>query len=383
MNRSYAAVIIVVVLLAIGVIAVSGVLSPSQSSNSQSSTSIASSGSSGPSTGSTGTSSSSSSSAVASGGSEGTFSMLATDPPTTASGVSKIYLQYGGEDVHSAGSAAASGWVGLNSSGTIELTSLVNTTQTIASTKIKSGAYDMVRLDVTSVTVLYNSENYTAHCCGLSQITANMTSQAQVNSSAPSAAVIDMSTVVVNSGNSTQPQFLFSASATAAVVPSSDLSASLTIGAKADFSSEPWWGQLVVRSAATLEITSANMTSNSLSLTVRNTGGSNATLRLVTITPESVSGGAVIMPPTLTGSATFVVAQNGTLSSYAQTSLQTLILGPGVNLAAGSSATLTYSGTIQLGRSGLLSVTGVLQGQQYLVTVISGSSAASLAVVAG
>ena len=71
--------------------------------------------------------------------------MLATDPPVAASGVSKVYLEYSGEDVHTAGSAAASGWVGLNSPGTIELTSLVNATQTIASTKIKSGSCDMAQ----------------------------------------------------------------------------------------------------------------------------------------------------------------------------------------------------------------------------------------------
>ena len=46
-------------------------------------------------------------------------------------------------------------------------------------------------------------------------------------------------------------------------------------------------------------------------------------------------------------------------------------------------ATLTYKGTIQLGKSGLLTVTGVLQGQQYLITVISSDSAASLVVMAG
>jgi len=308
--------------------------------------------------------------------------MLATDPPVAASGISKIYLQYNGEGVHSAGSASASGWVRMNSEGAVELTSLANTTQTIASSKIKSGAYDMARLDVTSVAILYDGENYTASVPS-DQLTASMNSQAQVNSSSPCAAVIDLHTVVVNAGNSTHPQFLFSASADAAVIPSSDVSASLTVGAKTDFHSQSWWSQLIVRSAPALLITSANMTSNSMSLTVRNTGDSNTTLRLVTITPASVSGGAGILPPALTGSATFIINGDGTLSSSTQASLQTLLLGPGVNLAAGSSATLTYSGTIQLGKSGLLTATGVLQGQQYLVTVISGDSAASLVVAAG
>jgi len=125
------------------------------------------------------------------------------------------------------------------------------------------------------------------------------------------------------------------------------------------------------------------MTSDSLSLIVRDTGGSNTTLRLVTITPVTVAGGGGSLPPTLTGSATFLINQNGSLSSSTQASLQTLLLGPGVNLGGGSSTTLTYNGTIQLGKSGLLTATGVLKGEQYLVTVISGDSAASLVVVAG
>ena len=384
MNRTYAAAAVVVIVLAIGVIAISGALSPAAPSGSQSS-SAASSSSGVALTSSTGASSSSSSisssGAGASGGSQGSFSMLATDPPITASGVSKVFLQYSGEDVHSTGSASANGWVGLNSSGTIEVTSLVNTTQAIASAKIKSGTYDMARLDVTSVKVLYNNQNYTASVPS-GNLTANMSSHAQVNASSPSAAVIDLRTVVVNAGNSSNPQFLFSASAGAVVVPSSDVSASLTVGAKVDFHTQPWWSQLVIRSTATLHVSSANMTSNSLSLKVTDTGGSNTTLRLVTITPVSASAGGTL-PSTLAASATFLVDQNGSLSSSTQASLQTLLLGPGLNVGAGSSTTLTYSGAIQLGKGGLLNVTGVLKGQEYLVTVISSDTAASIMVVAG
>jgi trimeric autotransporter adhesin len=394
MKASYIAAIVIVIVLVVGAVALSGAMSPSTSSKSTQSSTTASPSISGTSASSTltGTSSASTSSSTSSAshtlstvgasGSQGTFSMLATDPPITASGVSKVYLQFSGEDVHTATSAAASGWVGLNSSGTIELTSLVNTTQTIASGTIKSSAYDMARLDVTSATVLYNGKNYTANVPS-DQLTANMDSQAQVNSSTASAAVIDLHTVVMNAGNTTQPQFLFSASAKATVVPSSDLSVSLTIGAKTDFHTQPWWNSFILQSTASIQITSANVTSNSLSLIVKNSGGANTTLRLVTITPVSVAAGATILPPTLTGSATFLINQDGTLSSSTQASLQSIVQGPGLNVAAGSSTTLAYTGTIQLGKSGLLTITGLLQGQQYLVTVVSTDSAASLLVVAG
>jgi hypothetical protein len=89
------------------------------------------------------------------------------------------------------------------------------------------------------------------------------------------------------------------------------------------------------------------------------------------------------LPPTLSGSATFVVNQDGTLSSSTQTSQQALFGGPGMNLATGASATLSYTGTVQVRKGGLLTGTGVIQGERYLVTVISSDSAASLVVAAG
>jgi hypothetical protein len=374
MNRSYTAVIVVLIIVAVGAIALSGALSPSNPSGSQSS---------GSSTSSATSSGSSSAAGGPSGGSQGTFSMLATDPPVYASGVSKIYVQFSGEDLHSVASAAASGWVGLNSTGTVELTSLVNTTQTIASNKIKSGTYDMARLDVTSTTDLYNGKNYTASMPS-GQLTASLTSQLKVNSSAPSAAVIDLQTVVINAGNTTKPQFSFSASVKAAVVPSSDVSASVTIGARADFHTQSWWNLLIVKSAASLQITSANMNSGSLDVVVWNNGGASTALQIVTVTPVSALGTVSPgLPPTLTGSATFVVNQDGTLSSSTQASQQALLGGPGMNLAAGASAPLSYKGAIQVGKGGLLTVTGVIQGERCLVTVISSDSAASLVVVAG
>ena len=382
MNRTYLAAVAIIVVLVIGAVLASGILTSSGSQSAQSSTNSSSNGTFPGGSTSTGSSTNTVGSTPGTGSSQGSFSMLATDPPIYASGVSKIFVKYSGEDVHASGSAAASAWVGLNSSGTLELTSLVNTTQTIASSKIRSGTYDMARLDVTSAAVLYNGQNYTASVPS-NQLTANINGKLQVNSSASGAAIIDLQTVVVNSGNSTQPQFLFSASARATAVPASDASAAVTVGAKVSFTSKPWWGPFITQSTASLKISSANVTSNSLSLIVRNTGGSNTTLRMVTITPATLSSGVTMLPPTLTGSATFFINQNGTLMASSQSSQQTLLQGPGVSLAAGSSTTLSYKGTIQLGKSGLLTVTGILQGQQYLITVISSDSAASMVVVAG
>src|SRR4029077_5723566 len=178
----------------------------------------------------------------------------------------------------------------------------------------KSGGYDMARLDVTSATVFYNGQNYTASVPS-GELTASMSSRLQVNSSAASAAVIDLHTVIVNAGNTTQPHFLFSASAKAVVVPSGDVSSSVAIGAKADFHAQSWWNQFIVHSTASLQITSANMTSSSLNLVVSNNGGASTTLHLVMITPVSIfAGGGPVLPPALTGSATFMVNQDGTLS---------------------------------------------------------------------
>jgi hypothetical protein len=81
-------------------------------------------------------------------GANGEFAMMATDPPVVASGVTAATATYNSLAVHTAGSGNATGWVKVNGSGSINLMSSANVSQTIGEAKIQSGTYDMARLSI-------------------------------------------------------------------------------------------------------------------------------------------------------------------------------------------------------------------------------------------
>ncbi len=311
------------------------------------------------------------------------MAMLVTDPTMTASGVTKVYVRYSGEEVHSSGAAGASGWVNLNSSGSIELESSVNSTLTVASAKVPSGAYDAARLDVSSVTVLCNGQNYTANALS-SQLTARMETRAQVNASSSVAAVVDMHTLIVNSGNSSRPQFDFSGSAKATVVPGNDVgTTALAVGSRMDLNGQAWWAAFSSQTTAKLHITSVTLTSGSVVVKVSNTGGDNTTVHAVVVTPVSMMGGAGMQVPAgFSGSSVITANSNSTAQVAGQASAQAMFGGSGTDLSSGSSTTLAFSGTIQINVGGVISMSGVVPGQQYMVTCISGDTAVSTTVTA-
>src|SRR5689334_14834462 len=82
--------------------------------------------------GSTSISSTTSGNAPSSG--SGTLAVLMTDPPTVPDGTTAVYINYSNIQVHISQAGNYSGWIDLQSSGEINLMSIINTTQTIAAT---------------------------------------------------------------------------------------------------------------------------------------------------------------------------------------------------------------------------------------------------------
>lgn len=333
----------------------------------------------------TGTSTGSSSSTSAyGGGTQGQMAIMATDPPVTASGVTSVVVQYNGLAVHEEGSASTSGWVSLNSSGSLDLTGIVNVSKTIAVAKIAAGSYDMVRLNITSAIVTYHGQNYTA-TVQTGKLSVHMTGSVQVNSTASSAALVDVRTFVENS-NSTNPQFFLSASAVATNVPKSDVTtASLEVGAKVDLTGRPWFTQFEDQTSTKLTISGCTLTSGSLSLTLTNSGGAAANIKTVIVTPITAGVRANgSLPSSLTGSAVFTVDSSGSLTSSGSLSLQSILDVAGLNMTSSASSTLSFNGTIKLGLGLNLGLgAGIVSGQQYLVTVVGDNAFASTTVVAG
>jgi hypothetical protein len=390
MKRKYTVAIGIVVIMIVGLAGVVGytAMQPKSQTSSTISTTIARTSSQSPTTQTTGipTTSTASSSTTTSGQqSQGTLAMQLTDPPVAASGVSSAVVKYNGIAVHSASSPSTSGWVQMNATGTINLMSSANVSQTIASAKIQSGVYNQARINITSGTVTYNNKNYTAAIAS-GTITATMQQNTLVKASVPAEAIIDLRTFVINSGNSSSPQFIISATAQATTEPPSAVtSASLQVGAKASLHGQAWWGAFVDQTSTKVVVTSATLTSASLNLILKNPGNASADVQTVIITPVPASASAATsLPASLTGSAVFTLSSSGTLQESNTLQGVALLSSVGAQVSASSSTTLSYAGAISLGfgLSSIIQLTGIVSGQQYLITCMGANTYSSATVVA-
>ena len=81
------------------------------------------------------------------------FTVMLTDPPTVPRGTSELNVTYSGRQVHVVASDGSSNWVAAQESGRVNLLSLVNVTQTIASLSLPTGStVDKLQFSISSAT---------------------------------------------------------------------------------------------------------------------------------------------------------------------------------------------------------------------------------------
>ena len=312
----------------------------------------------------------------------GKLAVMGTDPAVAASGVSDATITYSSVYAHTAGSDMSSGWTQVSGSGSMDLMASQGTAQTLATSQVSAATYDAFRFNVDSCKVVYQGQSYVTTVASTT-ITAESQSKVQVNSSATAAAVVDLRTFIENTGSASSPQFVFSATAMATSVPPSTVAAlSLQLGGTADLSAQGWWNAFVAQTSTSLDV-SATLSGGSLTLELQNSGSANAQVQEVIVTPVSASGYAgVSLPASFSSSAVFTVSGSGSVQQ--DSSLQaTAMLESGANISSGSSASLNYNGNIALGSTlGGVQISGILAGQEYIVTCIGANTYASTTVVA-
>ena len=327
---------------------------------------------------------------------QGTLSILLTDPPNVPSGVSDVYVSYRSLEVHVADAGNQSGWVQVQASGEVELLGTVNVSQTLSSVKVSTGEYNALRFNITSAEVTFKSENYTAFVQA-AELVVPIIHGIQVNASVPAAAIIDISPTVINIGSSSTPEFIIRSVATAYPVPSSGVTTGMQQqGDRISLIGLGWWRGIIQNYTANLQIQNATLSPTSMSIKVTDTGSNSTTLTLVVVSPlvSALSGSlGGYLPGSILGGAVFSVLPNGTLvpvlfampvATVSQSSVSSLVFrSVGLNLTAGASATLSYSGPIYLGflRTSL-DRGAIIPHEQYLITVLGTQAVASYVVVA-
>jgi len=347
-------------------------------------------------------------------GSQGEFDVLLTDPPTVPAGVTAVYVTYSHVALHN-----ASGWIDTKAEGTIDLMKMVNVSTTIAAVKVPVGVYNAVRFNISSAAVTYNGVNYTAFV-PKAMLTVDIPGGIQVSTTGSSAAIVDMHPTVMNIGSESTPEFIVNTAASCFQVPTNAVTKDMDHwGFQMSLSNLPWWTQINEKYSSNIQITTAALSADAFSVTIKNTGSENVNLTSISVMPigyECVSpmttqtstavsttathgnhqGSQFRLPLCFTGSALFAVLSNGTIRS-----VPSLLLGgnlpmaipythsinffanSGYELATGQSVTLKFSGTITFGFS-LFGQTppGVMSGDQYDMTVIGPQALAQYVVVA-
>ena len=324
-------------------------------------------------------------------GPSGTLAVLMTDPPTIPDGVTAVYINYSDISIHVSNAGNETGWTDLQSSGEINLLSIINSTETIAASNVTSGVFNALRFNITSALVTFQGTNYTADLVYQEHtLFVPIVGGITITGGKTSAAVIEMTPTVLLLGNTTDPVFAFIPGAKGYTLSAQSISPNPHKGDRDDDN-----GKISdqIQDQTHFEITAASLTPNSLSVTVKNNGNTPIVFRFVALTATStISGGWVPTAPM--GSISkisefFVVASNGSLlslNSKSHQQLDTTMDAGGNSMAAGSSVTYTYNGPVTMGALALLQgqtpTQSVSPGQRYVVTVLGGGAFAKTLVTA-
>lgn len=300
----------------------------------------------------------------------GTLSVALTDPPTVPSGVTAVYITYNDLQVHVAAAGNNSGWYDLNSAGQINLMSVINVSQVVASAKVQSGYFNWLRFNITAATVTYNGQNYSASLIyERHTLVVPIEGGIHVTAAQSTTALIDLTPTVLLLNGPSNPGFVFVPSAHGYVVPSQSVPAnSIRVGERHDLSHDNWWQ--AIRTHSEFAITGVHLSGNSLSVSVENTGNASVVFSVAAISSQySDSGGYA---SALSLSQVFIVEPNATLVAVnGGTRGQILgnIASGGYLLAPKQSVTFTYSGPIALGGLIHSQVQQIIGGQHYVVSL--------------
>ena len=305
----------------------------------------------------------------------GFLSIMLTDPPSVPQGVTGVFVTYSNLGLHAVGLGEA-GWVWTGDTGTVETLGLVNVSQTISAGNVPSGSYNAIDFVISSVQIEYGGLNYSAAVTS-GRLIVPLHDALQVNSSAPSAALIDLSPVVLNVGTQTSPNFVVTTAAQALQLPRAEFVQDMRhMGFRFALQAKGWYHAFIALHPNNLSANSVTLSANSFSLSITSPASDVSTVRVIILSPGAMNPRGHLSA--LASSIVFAVQPNGTLKLVSFGSVTMGILSQirsemqttGFSLPAGASTVFNYSGTITT----LLSGEGVASGQSYYVTVVGPST---------
>lgn len=153
-----------------------------------------------------GSSTTSQTTGTGSSGSTGILQLAMIDPPHVPADVVDVYINYSDIEVHISNAGNDSGWYNVTSSGSLNLTNIVNASTILGSVALPNGTYNIVRFNVTSAVVTVNSSsgvltNHTANVPS-GKVQSVITGGVNVRPNTTSALLVDISPTVTSANGS-------------------------------------------------------------------------------------------------------------------------------------------------------------------------------------
>jgi len=281
--------------------------------------------------------------------------VMLTDPPTVPAGTTMLNLTYSNVTLHAVYPDGSSGWLSVNASGTVDLFSLVNMSQTIASTSIPSGStVDQIQFTIASVDATVNGTVYTV--TPLSSTLVMPIANSKVNKTL-SGVLVDFNPTLVliqgtNSTGSVVDYYVLVPSATATVVTSLSR-AQVKVGTIVELGKNDREKLVRVVESFSEDLTIVNASLSvsgnvtSLSVTLKNTG--DISFRICGLTLHGdFNMTSIVGKRTRLGTIPFKV--NGTSLVPLLGADSASLITSALTLEPGQNATLTFSGVLELKR---------------------------------
>jgi hypothetical protein len=255
----------------------------------------------------------------------GTLGIQLTDPPIVPQGVTDVYIDYSVMAVHVADAGTSSGWYPVAKAGEIDLMSVLSTSITVGSAKVSSGVYNAIGFNITSATVTVNGKNLSAFISS-NKLIVPLVGGVQVNSGQSVGVLVDLSPTVMAVQNGNQTAYVLIPSAHGLHIPDSAWKSANHDGDEIkDIQQQSWYEDEL---KGQISVTPNILSANSLNVTVKNTGTTNAVVSSLSvyypfdvICTQYLSSGSCTA--TYSGDADhgvpvayFGVLSNGTLMQY-------------------------------------------------------------------
>ena len=243
--------------------------------------------------------------------------VLLTDPPIVPAGTTALVISYSSVKVHTSG-ASSSGWLNASGSGTINLLSLINTTEVIGTANISANStINMISFNVTSAIITINgtTSNVTlpSHT-----VTAHIAGENKVN--ATSGLLLDLSPTVAAIYTANSTVFVMVPSVRAIVVGSRNISAPQSVGSRVALNTSDKKDLEDAKPNISIESSSMSVSGNStdLSVAVKDNSNSSVIIRHILVFGNY---SVVVASSTRANATVHVISDNGSISDSGNVSV--------------------------------------------------------------